>query len=58
VHFRRTVLGEHDTGRAEVVEALRIADVLEPDREADPAADAFAARGVAGAAREPDRVAG
>ena len=43
--------------RAGVVEALRVADVLEPDREADAALDALAAGGVAGAARQADRVA-
>ena len=41
----------------EVVEALRVADVLEADREADAAADALPARRVAGAAGEADRVA-
>ena len=43
--------------RAVVVEALREADVLEADREADAALDAFAPGRVARAAREPDRVA-
>ena len=42
---------------AVVVEALREADVLEADREADAAPDALAARRVAGAAGQPERVA-
>ena len=48
---------EHDTGRAEVVEPLRVADVLEAEREADAAPDALAARRVARAAGQPERVA-
>ena len=57
-------LGGEPSGRAEphargavVVEALRVADVLEADREADAAPDALAARRVAGAAGQPQRVA-
>ena len=42
---------------AVVVEALREADVLEPDREAGAAPDPLAAGGVAGAARQAQRVA-
>ena len=42
---------------AGVVEALRVADVLEADREADAALDALAARRVARAAGQADRVA-
>ena len=53
----RAVLEQPDAGRAEVVEALRVAEVLEADREADAASDAFAAGRVAGAAGQPDRVA-
>ena len=51
------VLREHDAGRAVVVEALREADVLEADGEADAAPHALAARRVPRAAREADRVA-
>ena len=57
VHGGAAVGAEHDAGRAEVVEALRVADVLEAEREADAAADALAARRVARAAGEPQRVA-
>ena len=48
---------EPHASRAGVVEALRVADVLEADREADPALDALAAGRVAGAAGQADRVA-
>ena len=48
---------EADAGGAVVVEALRVADVLVADRKADAAPDAVAARRVAGAAGEADRVA-
>ena len=57
VHLGAAVGVEHDARRTRVVEALRVADVLEPDREPDPAPDTFAARRVAGAAGQPDRVA-
>jgi len=39
-----------DAGGAEVVEALRVTDVLEAEREADAAPDALARRRVARAA--------
>ena len=58
MHLGRPVLGEHDARGAEVVEALRVADVLEADREADAATNSLAAGGVARTAGEPDRVAG
>ena len=41
--------GELHTGGAEVVEPLRVADVLEAGREADAAADSLTVRRVAGA---------
>ena len=47
-------LREHHAGGGKVVEALRVAEVLEADGEADAAADAFAARHVAGAAGQPN----
>ena len=49
---------EHDAGGAEVVEAFRVADVLEPEREPDAASNALAVRRVAGAAGQAERVAG
>ena len=51
VHLGAAVGAQRDARGAVVVEALRVADVLEPDREADAAADALAARRVARAAR-------
>ena len=57
VHLRRAVLGEDDASGTEVVEALRVADVLEADREADAATHSLAARRVPRAAGEPDRLA-
>ena len=57
VHVGAAVGVELHARGAVVVEALRVADVLEADREADAAADALAARRVAGAAGQPDRVA-
>ena len=57
VDGRAAVGVELDARSARVVEALRVADVLEPDREADAAADAGAARRVAGSARQADRIA-
>ena len=57
VHLGAAVGAQHHARRAEVVEALRVADVLEADREADAAPHALAARRVARAARQPDRVA-
>jgi hypothetical protein len=42
---------------AGVVEALRVADVLEPNREADPTLHALATGGVARSSRKADRVA-
>ena len=57
VDLRAPVLEEPDPRRAVVVEALRVADVLEPDREADAAPHALAARRVPRSARQPDRVA-
>ena len=56
MHVGAAVGMQHHARGAEVVEAFRVADVLEPDREADAAADALAARRVAGAAGQPDRV--
>ena len=53
----RAVGAQEHAGGGEVVEALRVADVLEADREADAAADALAAGRVAGAAGQADRVA-
>ena len=58
VHHGAPVGEQHDARGAEVVESLRVADVLEAEREADAAADALAPRRVAGAAREAERVAG
>ena len=57
VHGRAPVLAQHDARRAVVVEALRVTDVLEADREADAALHALAARRVPGAAGEPDGLA-
>ena len=55
---RGTAVGvELNSCRGVVVEALRVADVLEADREADPAPDALAARRVARAARKTHRIA-
>src|SRR5919197_532989 len=51
------VMRDADAGGAVVVEALRVADVLEPDGEADSAPDALAAGRVPRAAGEADRVA-
>src|SRR6476646_5164161 len=51
----RRVAGEDDPRRAEVVEALGVADVLEADGEAADALHALTAGGVAGAAGQPDR---
>ena len=51
VHLGRAVGEQPHPRGAVVVEALGEADVLEPDREAGAAADALAARRVAGAAR-------
>jgi hypothetical protein len=53
VHLGRAVGEQPDSRRARVVEALRVADVLEADGEAGAAADALAARRVAGASRQP-----
>src|SRR4029450_4893790 len=53
----RTVLAEDDTGRAVVVEALRVADVLEADSKSGAAADTFPAGRVPCSARESDDVA-
>ena len=51
-------VGAEDHARGgRVVEALGVADVLEADGEADTAPDALTARGVAGATRQPDRLA-
>ncbi len=57
VHLRAPVRAQPHARSAVVVEALRVADVLEADREADAAPDALAAGRVPGAAGEPDRVA-
>jgi hypothetical protein len=57
VDDRAPVCAQHDPGGAEVVEALRVADVLEAEREADAAPDSLAARRVAGATGQPQRVA-
>ena len=57
VHLGRTVGEQANASGAVVVEALREADVLEADREADAAADALAARRVAGAAGQAQRIA-
>ena len=46
-----------DAGRAVVVEAVRVAEVLEADGKAHAAPDALPARDVPGPAREPDRIA-
>src|SRR5581483_3942583 len=54
VHLRPAVRRDADARGAVVVEALRVRDVLEPDREADAAAYAAASGRVAGAARQPD----
>ena len=51
------VRAQADARRGVVVVALGVAEVLEPDREADAPPDALAARRVAGAAGEADRVA-
>ena len=51
VHLGRAVGEQAHARGAVVVEALREADVLEPDGEADAPADALAAGRVAGAAR-------
>ena len=53
----RAVGAQQHPGGGEVVEALRVADVLEPDGEADAALDTLAAGRVAGAARQADRLA-
>ena len=58
VHLGTSVRPQHDARRAGVVEPLRVADVLEAEGEPDAPPDALAARGVAGAARKPERVAG
>src|SRR5207245_2513946 len=43
--------------RARIIEAFGVGQVLEPDREADAPVDALAARCIARASRQPDRVA-
>jgi hypothetical protein len=57
VHLGAAVGMKHDPSRTGVVEALGVTDVLEADRETDPALHAFAAGRVARAARQSDRVA-
>ena len=57
VHDRAAVGAQHDARGAEVVEALREADVLVADGEADAAPHALAARRVARAAGQPARIA-
>src|SRR5439155_13574842 len=56
---RGTAVGmELHPGRGEVVEPLRVTDVLEADRETDAALDALATRRVAGAAGKTHGIAG
>src|SRR5437764_10714787 len=57
VDFRASVRGQLDARRRVVVEPLRVADVLEADREPDAAPHALAARRVAGAAGKTERIA-
>ena len=57
MHLGRAVLGQDDARRAVVVEALRVADVLEADGEPDPTSDSFTAGRVPRTAGQPDHVA-
>ena len=56
MHLGGPVREQPDARGAVVVEALGEADVLEADREPRPAPHTFAPRGVARAARKPERV--
>ena len=57
VHLGRAVGEQAHARGAVVVEALRVRDVLEADREADAATNALAVRRVAGAAGQAQQVA-
>ena len=57
VHIGASVLTQDHAGCTRIVEPLRVADVLEPDREPDAPPDTLASSGVARSPRQADRIA-